>query len=157
MIKTENFDFLIGKWQVHNRRLKERLTNCQQWEQFSATMETKPILNGLGLMDEMRTSYFGDEFVGLSVRILDPTNNQWTIYWADTAHPQLGLKEQVKGAFADGIGTFYGQEKFQEQTVKLRFIWKQLSDDKAQWEQAYFDQTRDCWETNWTMEFVRLP
>jgi len=37
MTQTENavpglhdFDFLVGRWQVHHRRLKERLANSQE-------------------------------------------------------------------------------------------------------------------------------
>ena len=64
MIDIQNFNFLIGKWSVLNRRLKERLKNCDEWIEFQAEMETKSILNGLGLMDEMKSSYFGEEFIG---------------------------------------------------------------------------------------------
>ena len=51
LLKIQNFDFLIGKWDVQNKKLKERLNGCNEWIQFYAKMETKPFLNGLGLMD----------------------------------------------------------------------------------------------------------
>ena len=45
MIEIQNFDFLIGKWSVLNKRLNERLTGCQEWTEFIAEMECKKILN----------------------------------------------------------------------------------------------------------------
>ena len=60
MIEIQDFSFLIGKWSVLNRRLKERLKNCNEWTEFQAEMETKSILNGLALMDEMKSSHYGD-------------------------------------------------------------------------------------------------
>lgn len=154
MIAIKNFDFLIGKWSVINRRLNERLNGCSEWTEFPAEMETKPILNGLGLMDEMKSSYFGDEFIGLSIRMFNPTSNEWKIYWADTANPEILLKEQVLGKFANGIGVFYGKELFDGKEMKLRFIWKKESENTAHWEQAYFDEKNQEWETNWTMLFT---
>ena len=156
MIEIKNFDFLIGKWSVLNKRLKERLRNSNDWEEFDAEMETKPILNGLGLMDEMKSSHFGDEFIGLSIRMLNPKTNQWKIYWADTENPELLLKEQVVGKFENGIGEFYGEEMYQGKKMKLRFVWKKESTNTAQWEQAYYDEANHQWETNWIMIFTAL-
>ena len=156
MIEIQNFSFLIGKWSILNRRLKERLMNCGEWIEFQAEMETKNILNGLGLMDEMKSSYFGDEFIGLSIRMLNPESNKWTIYWADTANAEIGLKEQVIGEFKNGIGEFFGKEIHKGKEVKLRFIWNKPSVDTAKWEQAYYDEINNEWETNWTMLFTSL-
>ena len=156
MIEIKNFDFLIGKWSVLNKRLKERLRNSNDWEEFDAEMETKPILNGLGLMDEMKSSHFGDEFIGLSIRMLNPKTNEWKIYWADTENPELLLKEQVVGKFKNGIGEFYGEEMYQGKKMKLRFVWKKESINTAQWEQAYYDEVNNQWETNWIMIFTAI-
>lgn len=156
MIPIESFDFLIGKWSVLNRRLKERLANCDDWLEFQAEMETKRILNGLGLMDEMKSSHFGEHFVGLSIRMVDPKTNVWTIYWADTASPENYMKEQVTGQFKDGIGVFFGKEVYKNQEVPLRFTWKKPSANTALWEQAYYDERKNEWETNWTMLFTSV-
>src|SRR6266568_4539511 len=29
-----DFDFLVGKWKMHNRRLNKRLENCKDWTEF---------------------------------------------------------------------------------------------------------------------------
>lgn len=91
----DNFDFLIGKWSVLNKRLNERLVQCTEWTTFQAEMQTKPILNGLGLMDEMKSSQFGNDFIGLSIRMVNPKTNVWTIYWADTLSPENYLKDKL--------------------------------------------------------------
>ena len=41
-----DFNFLIGKWNVLNKKLKKRLVGCDEWTEFQAEMETKPFLNG---------------------------------------------------------------------------------------------------------------
>jgi len=154
-IEIQNFDFLLGKWNVLNRKLKKRLMNCKEWIEFPATMETNSFLNGLCLMDEMTSSHLGHNFVGFSIRIVDPKSNIWTIYWADTSSPENYLKEQVRGGFKNGIGIFYGKEQYLDKEYQLRFTWKQEAEDSALWEQAYFDEKEKKWETNWIMEFTK--
>lgn len=49
-VEIQNFDFLVGKWSVLNKRLKERLKGSNEWTEFPAEMESKTILNGLAVM-----------------------------------------------------------------------------------------------------------
>ena len=155
-LDVSNFDFLLGKWEIKNEKLKERLVGSKEWITFPAYAETKRTLGDIGIMDEFKTNHFGSEFVGLSIRILNPKTNEWTIYWADNMNPELKLTEQVTGKFINGVGEFYGSELHKGRKVKIRFLWKLISEDLAYWEQAYFDKKHDKWETNWKMSFNRI-
>lgn len=153
--KKTDFDFFIGNWQVLNKRLKERFTGSNEWIEFPARIEgSRKLLNGLALTEQMITEFDGEYFEGVSMRVFNPATEQWTIYWMDTSHPEM--TEQVVGVFKDGKGEFYGEELFKGKTVKLRFIWSEITARSARWEQAYFDETQGAWETNWIMEFTRL-
>ena len=99
MPDIHNFEILIGKWNVHNWKLKARLSNDNEWIGFPAEMEEISVLNGIAVMDEMKSSYFEDSFVGLILRMVDPKTNLWTIYWAETSNREYYLKEQVAGKF----------------------------------------------------------
>lgn len=149
------FDFILGKWRVKNRRLKERLKGNDDWIEFEADYESWHVLNGLGNMDQIETGEGKAKFVGLSMRMFNPANGEWSIYWADTAHMDQGIKAQVKGTFDGKVGTFLGEDEYNNELVPLRFIWESKSEDHAYWEQAYFDKERGEWEVNWTMDFFR--
>src|SRR2546430_14144555 len=34
-----DFDFLVGKWKMHNRRLNKRLEDCKDWTEFDHPMK----------------------------------------------------------------------------------------------------------------------
>src|SRR5436190_4699196 len=36
-----DFDFLVGKWKMHNRRLNKRLENCKDWTEFESSDASK--------------------------------------------------------------------------------------------------------------------
>ena len=51
---ARDFDFLLGRWHVANRRLRRRLAGSDDWEEFAATAVAQPILDGFGNQDVFR-------------------------------------------------------------------------------------------------------
>lgn len=149
----DDFDFLIGEWKVTNQRRMEWLAGSDEWVEFPSTCRFWKVMNGMAVMDECLVEREGQTEIGSSYRIYDSTTRQWTIYWASTAFPHLGLVKQVTGSFANDVGEFLGDEQFQGRTVRLRFLWRSLSPTEALWEQAYAEQGSDAWEVNWKMHF----
>lgn len=149
-----DFDFLIGRWAIHNRRLRERLKGSQEWEEFSATSSVRMVLDGLGNIDEIALDRESGRIGGMTLRIFNPGSRQWSIYWADTG--EATLQKPVVGEFKQGRGEFYSQEPFEGRSIFCRFIWTVITPDLCLWEQAFSDDGGVTWETNWTMECTRL-
>jgi hypothetical protein len=149
-----DFDFLFGKWKVHNRRLRDRLVGSEEWEEFDATQEARPLLGGLGNEDEFRTDYDGD-FIGMSFRFFDREKHQWVIYWADNRSTGM-LAPPVVGSFSGDTGLFRGEDTHKGQPVLVRYLWKQVTTATPSWEQAFSVDDGQTWETNWEMSFTRV-
>jgi len=45
---VQDFDFYMGSWRIHHRRLKERLAGKDEWEEFEGTSVAWPLLGGAG-------------------------------------------------------------------------------------------------------------
>ncbi|MEP5611991.1 MAG: hypothetical protein ABJP45_07060 [Cyclobacteriaceae bacterium] len=150
----ENFDFLVGEWSVHNRLLNSRLSNSTEWSEFSARLYgyTK-FLGGNLNIENFEGERNGQHFHGSSIRVYNPEKREWVIYWVDSNNHEV--LPQVIGIFKDGVGEFYGEDIINDEKLKLRFIWKDISEDHAVWEQAYFDENSKGWEINWIMTFDR--
>ena len=150
---AKDFDFWMGRWNVHNRRLRERLAGSNEWDEFEATSVARPILDGLGNEDEFRTEFDGG-FLGMSFRFFDPATKRWWIYWADTRRPGE-LDPPVSGTFSGDTGVFEGPDVFAGRPILVRFIWSGVTTPSPRWEQAFSADGGDTWETNWVMEFTR--
>lgn len=149
-----DFDFMVGKWQIHNRRLHERLCGCLEWEEFTGIGVARPILAGLGNFDEVTLHRATGLLHGTTLRLFNPQRREWSIYWADS---QSGiLLPPMVGRFVNGVGEFYAQEVNRDQTVLSRFIWADTTTATPHWEQALSADGGRTWETNWTMDFTRL-
>lgn len=149
-----DFDFLIGTWQVHHRTLKKRLNASTEWNQFEGDMVSRKILNGLGILDENLIHTKTGPVQAIALRLFNPVSKEWNIYWSTDQTGTLDVP--VIGGFQDGRGDFYSQEIFEGRHIYCRFIWSKITANSAQWEQAFSEDGAKTWETNWIMEFERL-
>lgn len=129
------------------------MAGCDEWITFETSYEAWQLLTGLANADRLTGELDGKPFEGASVRTYDPVLREWTIYWTDIWNTDL--RAQARGSFKDGVGTFYGKEVYRSKTYRMRFVWKDISDSFACWEQAYQHPDNAEWETNWIMEFSR--
>ena len=103
----EDFDFLTGKWKIHNRKLKTRLNNCIDWVEFEADCECRKILKGFGNCDSFKTEFDGTPFEAITLRLFNPKTKLWSIYWADSNLvvldvPQIGSLTETRADFTRG-------------------------------------------------------
>ena len=152
--RPHDFDFLRGNWQLTNRRLRERLNGCNEWDEFPATLQGQTLLDGAISVDE--TSFPTRGFAGMTMRSLDRQTNRWAIYWINSGDGRL--QPPVHGGFDGDRGEFYGDDTDAGRAVKVRFIWTRGT-ETARWEQAFAlpaDEAQAGWETNWVMEMRRI-
>lgn len=148
--QAHDFDFLAGRWRVHNRRLRQRLVGSDDWHEFDATDRAFVLLDGLVSVDEIR--FPSEGFSGCTVRTLDVAKRRWSIHWINSRSGVLF--PPVHGGFCGNRGEFYGDDEDDGRPVNVRFIWLKQGADRARWEQA-FSLDGSAWETNWVMEMRR--
>ena len=147
-----DFDFLEGSWHVHNRKLNQRLTNCQEWTEFEATGTLRKILQGFGNIDDFITAFDGKPFEGMSLRIFNPQTKLWAIYWSDTS--RYTLDKPVYGSFDGDLATFYCFDVFNGKEILVKFQWDKSDPAKPVWSQAFSPDNGKTWEWNWYMTFT---
>lgn len=149
-----DFDNLIGRWTIHNKRLDRRLVGSQKWLEFEADSDVRPALGGIGNVEEYHALFpDGKPVVGMTVRIFDPSTRLWSLYWADSRSGKLG--PPVIGRFRNGVGEFLGDDLQDGVPVKVKFRWSDITPSSARWEQAMSADGGTTWEWNWEMVFVR--
>jgi hypothetical protein len=148
-----DFDFLPGAWTIANRRLVDTLDpGCDEWEEFEATSEARAILGGGGNVD----TFHGPGYEGFSLRLYDPEADVWRIWWSSTARPGR-LDPPVEGRFAaDGTARFECDDVLEGVPIRMRFVWSEITDSSALWEQSFSFDGGATWKLNWVMRLVRV-
>ena len=153
---VHDFDFLVGRWTVHHRKLKERLANNHEWVEFEGTLNSQPLMGGYSNVDDLELKVPGGAYRGVALRSFDSKTQQWSIWWLDSRTPLGPLDPPMRGGFHNGVGTFYADETFNGRPVRTRFIWSKISPTSCHWEQAYSPDSGKTWETNWVQDIIRI-
>jgi hypothetical protein len=154
---AHDFDFLVGHWRSHHRKLKERLANNHEWVEFEGALVMHTLMDGSSNVDDNVFYVPGETYHGVGLRAFDAKSQQWSIWWLDSRSPLGPLDPPVRGSFHNGVGTFYADDTLRGKPVRLRFIWSGITANTCHWEQALSADGGKTWETNWTMEFTRDP
>ena len=150
-----DFDFLVGRWRVHHRRLKERLAGSHEWIEFDGTSEMRTLMDGYGNVDDNVMNLPSGRYRAASLRSFEPKSATWSIWFLDGRTPLGPLDPPVRGRFRDGVGTFLGDDTFNGVPIRVRYTWSQITPRACRWEQAFSTDGGATWETNWEMDFTR--
>lgn len=152
--RAHDWDWLIGNWDVWHRRLKERLADNHDWQEFSGKSALWLALDGLATIDDNVVDIPSGTYRGLTVRAWDPKSDQWAIWWVDGRNPTL-IDPPVRGGFVGDTGVFAGPDIFKGTPVTVRFRWLDIHSARPHWDQAMSTDGGKTWETNWENFFTR--
>ncbi|GEK09819.1 DUF1579 domain-containing protein [Pseudoalteromonas sp. McH1-7] len=149
----QDFDFIIGDWNVRHRRLKDILNGGEEWIEFDGLSSTVHTLGGYGNIEDVQLNFPNASVRAKAIRSYNSATREWSIWWLDGRNPSA-LDTPVVGKFSDGIGCFYADERYNDTPIKVRFLWNSTNPIKPTWEQAFSKDNGKTWETNWLMEFT---
>jgi len=150
-----DFDFEIGSWKIHLKRLDGRLTGSTAWVEFDGTTGTQKVWDGRSQIEQFETdSAAGGHIEGLTLRLYNPQSRQWRLYWANSKTGTLD-PPQI-GEFKNGRGEFYAQDTWNGKAVFVRFVWTNTTTNTPHFEQSFSDDGGKTWEVNWITDQTRV-
>jgi len=150
-----DFDFEIGNWKIHLKRLLHPLTGSTTWVEFDGTSVTRKVWDGRAQLEEFETdSPVAGHIEGLTLRLYNPQSHQWRLYWANS---KTGVMDPPQiGEFKNGRGEFYAQDTLNGRAILIRFIWSDTTTSLPHFEQSFSDDGGKTWEVNWITDQTRL-
>ena len=147
---SHDFDFVIGHWNVHLRKLMHPLTGSSEWVEYEGTSVMTKIWDDRANMEEFKVTSLDKRLHmdAQTLRLYNPQTRQWSIYLAYAAKGQLPMPPVV-GSFKDGRGEFYDAEDFDGRSILVRYVWTQPTPTTARIEQAFSPDWGRSWEVNW--------
>jgi hypothetical protein len=149
-----DFDFELGSWAIHLKRLVHPLTGSTSWVEFDGTSVTRKVWNGRSQIEEFETdSPAVGHIEGLTLRTYDPQTHQWRLYWANSKN---GIMDPPQiGQFQNGRGEFYAMDTLNGKTIRVRFVWSKTNTTSPHFEQAFSADGGKTWEVNWITDQTR--
>ena len=143
-----DFDWDIGSWKLHQKRLLHPLTGSTTWVEYDGTDVVRKIWDGAneGLVQSEGPTGYLEIY---TLRVYNPDAHQWNIYFTNPAGGALG--QPAVGEFKNGRGDFYDQETYNGRAILLRFSVFDISANSCRFEQAFSADGGKSWETNFVV------
>ncbi len=153
---SHDFDFIIGNWKAHVRRLPDRLNSSNTWIEYDGISNHKKLLDSNANFEEFDVTSIDKKLriKAQTLRLYNPTSRQWSIYLVDLDKGTLGLPPVV-GQFTGNRGEFFDQEDFKGRAILVRYVWLNISPNSARMEQSFSPDGGKTWEVNWICELSR--
>jgi hypothetical protein len=150
-----DFDFEVGSFKIHLKRLLHPLTGSTSWVEYDGTSVTRKVWDGRAQLEEFESdSAAAGHIEGLTLRLYDPQSHQWSLYWANSKGGPI-FPPQI-GEFKNGRGEFYAQDMLNGKSILVRFIWSNTTTNTPHFEQSFSDDGGKTWEANWITDQTRL-
>ena len=149
-----DFDFEIGTWKTHLRRLQRPLSGSTTWVEYEGTTVVRKVLDGRANLVELKVDGPAGRLEGLSLRLYNPQSRQWSLNFANINSGTLS--PPTIGEFKDGRGEFYNQDTYNGRSILVRFVIIKVTQDQYRFEQSFSDDGGKTWELNWIAVDTRV-
>jgi hypothetical protein len=149
-VPSSDFDFLQEPWLIDNVLYRDG--------ESSFLGEHSGIVKHMGGIVNTDVCVFTppaprERFRGMSLRLLQPATDEWSIYWINDTSVELSTP--VRGRFDGNEGAFFSTTRSRGSTVMWRFQWLRTDTPTPHWNQAYSEDDGKSWTVDWTMDFRR--
>jgi hypothetical protein len=149
-----DFDFHIGNWKTHLKRLRYALTDSATWVEYEGTTIVRKVWDGRANLVELDVKGATGHIVGLSLRLYNPESHQWSLNFSNISSGTMAVP--TIGEFKNGRGEFFDQETFNGRAIFVKFVISDITKDSCHFEQSFSTDGGKTWEVNWIATDTRV-
>ncbi|MGA7924622.1 MAG: hypothetical protein WCA20_01350 [Candidatus Sulfotelmatobacter sp.] len=149
-----DFDFQIGVWTPHIRRLQNPLSGSAKWAEYQGRTVVRKVWNGRANLVELEADGAAGHLEILCLRLYDPKTHEWSLNYANSAGGTLS--PPVIGEFKNGRGEFYGQDQLNGRPIYVRNVFSDITPTSCHFEQAFSEDGGKTWEVNFVETLTRV-
>lgn len=142
-----DFDFEIGTWKTHLKRLQRPLTGSTTWVEYDGTTIVRSVWNGRANLVELAVDGPAGHIEALSLRLYNAQSGQWSLNFSSIGSGSLS--QPAIGGFKNGRGEFFNKETLNGKAITVRFVISDITPTSCRFEQSFSDDDGKTWEVNW--------
>lgn len=142
-----DFDFEIGTWNTHLKRLQHPLTGSTAWVEYNGTSVVRKVWDGRANLVELEVDGPAGHIEGLSLRLYNPESRQWSLNFSNSKAGTMA--PPVFGEFKNGRGEFFGLDTLDGRAILVKFVISNVTPDSWRFEQSFSNDGGTTWEVNW--------
>ena len=138
-----DFDFNIGVWRTHIKRMLDPLSGSTGSIELNGTVTVRKVWDGRAELEEIEADGPNGHWEGMTLFLYNPQAHQWSQTFADS---KTGvLTPPLIGAFKDGRGELFSQDTRKDRVILIRAVWSDITPDSHHFEESYSDDGGKSW------------
>jgi hypothetical protein len=138
-----DFDFNIGVWRTHIKRILDPFSNTTQSMELNGTVTVRKVWDGRAQLEEIEADGPNGHWEGLTLFLYNPQAHQWSQTFTNS---KMGvLQPPLIGAFKDGRGELFAQDTFKDRSILIRAVWSDIAANSHHFEESYSQDGGKTW------------
>jgi hypothetical protein len=148
-----DFDFDIGVWQTHIKRVLDPLSGSTDSIELKGTVTVRKVWDGRAQLEEIEADGPNGHWEGLSLFLYNPEAHQWSQSFSNSKNGVL--TSPMIGSFKNGRGELFAQDTFHNRTILVRAVWSDIKPDSHTYQESYSDDGGKTWALSFTANLTR--
>ncbi len=150
---AHDFDFNIGVWHTHIRRVLDPFSATSESVELNGTVTVRKVWDGRAQMEEIEADGPKGHWEGLTMFLYNPASHQWSQSFIDSK--AATLEAPLIGSFKDGRGELFAQDTFHDKFILDRGVWSNITPDSHRFEEDYSNDGGKTWAPAFIAELTR--
>jgi hypothetical protein len=150
---SHDFDFNIGTWHTHIRRVPDPYTDPSKTVELNGTVTVRKVWNGKAQLEEIEAEGPKGHWEGATLFLYNPDTHEWSQTFADSQEGVFGAP--LLGAFRDGRGELYSQDTIHGRNILVRGTWSEIKPDSHHFEEDLSNDAGQTWRPAFIADLTR--
>ena len=130
-----DFDFNVGVWKTHIKRILNPLSGSRESIELSGTVTVRRVWGGRAQLEEIEADGPNGHWQGLTLFLYNPAAHQWSQTFANS---KVGkVTSPLIGDFKNGRGELFSTDTFEGRSILIRAVWSDITPDAHRFEESY--------------------
>ena len=150
---AHDFDFNIGVWHTHIRRVLDPLSGSGDSIELNGTVTVRPVWGGRAQLEEIEADGPKGHWEGLTLFLYNPQSHQWSQSFLNSKVPVLA--GALVGEFHHGRGELFAPDTFHDKSIFVRGVWSEITPDSHHYEESFSNDGGKTWLTSLDAHLTR--
>ena len=148
-----DFDFNIGTWKTHIKRILDPLSGSTQSIELNGTVTVRKVWGGRAQLEEIEADGPNGHWEGMTLFLYNPQAHQWSQSFVNSKSGILN--PPLIGAFKDGRGELFASDTLNDRSILVRAVWSEITADSHHFEQSYSADGGKTWAAAFIANLTR--
>jgi hypothetical protein len=148
-----DFDFNIGVWHTHIRRILNPLSGSTQSIDLEGAVTVRKIWDGRAQLEEIEADGPKGHWEGLTLFLYNPKAHQWSQSFINSKIGELG--SPLIGELKNDKIELLAQDTFDDRSILVRGVWSDIKPDSHHFEELYSADDGKTWHPAFIADLTR--